>query len=60
MTSVCPGGTEIDPPLLFDPELVPFPELKFEPRLLGLEFTPLLGLGLDPPPGLEGVSEQLL
>ena len=64
VTSVRPGGTEIDPWVLpLDPELVPFPELKFEPGLLGLAFEPLLGPGLEPPaglfpPGLEGVSEQ--
>lgn len=64
MTSVCPGGIEIDTWVLaLDPELVLFPELKFEPGLFGLVFRPLLGPGLDPsfglfPPGLEGVSEQ--
>jgi len=61
---VCPGGTEIGAWVLpLDPELVLFPELKFEPRLFGLEFEPLLGPGLEPlsgllPPGLGGVSEQ--
>ena len=63
VTSVCPGGTEIDPPLLpLGSELVPFPELKLEPRLLGPGVKSLLGAGLEPPlmtPGLfPGVSEQ--
>lgn len=64
---MCPGGTEIDPPLLsLGPGLVLFPELKFEPRLLGLGGKLLLGPGPGPslmrpglfPPGLVGVSEQ--
>jgi hypothetical protein len=67
VTRVCPGGTEIDPPLLpLDPGLVSFPELKLEPRLLGLGVKSLLGCGPEPPsmvpgiipPGLVGGSEQ--